>query len=430
MPTGFGPSFSSEINANPVVIAPTSANVLKNVTGAVHFTASGGRSPYTYSFDTNGSGASIGSSSGILNSGATGAGALDVVRVTDSEGNFALAAVQVYDPIVIAGGSAKVAPNTAALLPYTASGGSGFGYNWAVSVNNSGNGSIDAATAIYTGGDQTTGVHDTIMVTDSLGFTQTTTGPLITNPSTILGSTLKLWLIVNTTNVTSPAHSPIQDGDLVNGWHDVSGIGDANRNFTQPTAANQPTYVASDPDLNGHASIHFDKTSVDKWLASAIWSTTYVQPWTIFVVLRKKGSLSSNQYIWSSETSGVNREDLFLNTIAPAGRLSVVGQINILSSAVIPAFPPAYATSALFNGIGSKIWANSKTALVTGQANAGSVGSFPVSIGANIPSHPLVLGLTNTNIPEIIMTNQALSSGMISDLFDYFGGMYGITITP
>lgn len=429
MPTGFGPSFSSEINPNPVVIAPTTANVLKSTAAAVTFTASGGRTPYVFTLSLNNSGGSIGAGTGIYNSGATGGGVFDIIRVTDAEGDFAEADVQIFDPIVIAGGSAKVAPNTAAAA-YTASGGSGSGYNWSVSVNNSGNGSIGAGTGIYVGGDQVTGVHDTIMVTDSLMFTQTTSGPLVTNPSTILGSTLKLWLIANTTNVTSPAHSPIQDGDLVNGWHDVSGIGDANRNFTQAVAINQPSYVASDPDLNHHASVHFDKTAVDKWLASGIWSTTYAQPWTIFVVFRKKGSLSGNQYIWSSETLGTNREDLFLNTIPPAGRIAIVGQVNILSSAVIPSFPPAYVSSALFNGIGSKIWANAKTVLVTGQANAGSVGSIPVSLGANIPIHPTILGLIDTNISEVIMTNQALSVGMISDLFDYFGGMYAITIGP
>jgi uncharacterized protein (TIGR03382 family) len=95
-----------------------------------------------------------------------------VVRVTDSAGGTASASVTVTAVQTTPPTISPAAPSVAAggHLAFTASGGSGTGYTWALAVNASG-GSITAAGA-YTAG--TTGaVTDTVRVTDSAGSNAT-----------------------------------------------------------------------------------------------------------------------------------------------------------------------------------------------------------------------------------------------------------------
>jgi predicted secreted protein len=88
--------------------------------------------------------------------------------------NSLLDSAEIYDAsataLVIAPSSVTVAPG--ASQTFTASGGSGTGYTWAVATNNSG-GAITAA-GVYTAG-ATGGVTDVVRVTDSTGGTATAT---------------------------------------------------------------------------------------------------------------------------------------------------------------------------------------------------------------------------------------------------------------
>ncbi len=134
------------------------------------FEADGGSGAgYIWSLATNGSGGSIVSYSprvGIYQAGSTG-DATDVVEVTDSLGNTATASVTVSAGISIAPSSPTVAPLSS--LDFGAAGGSGAGYTWLFSVDESG-GSIDPTTGAYRAGPKGGGA-DVVYVIDSLANT-------------------------------------------------------------------------------------------------------------------------------------------------------------------------------------------------------------------------------------------------------------------
>jgi sugar lactone lactonase YvrE len=159
---------------NPLNVSPMTATVAAGAQQT--FAASAGAGVYTWSLSTNNSGGSI-TSTGSYTAGSTG-GVTDTIIVTDSMGNAATATVAVLAPLVITSGSGgTVTVLAGGQQALTASGGTG-PYTWSLSTNNSG-GSITSA-GVYTAG-PTTGVTDTVKVTDSTGAS-TTISVLVTSP--------------------------------------------------------------------------------------------------------------------------------------------------------------------------------------------------------------------------------------------------------
>jgi len=74
-----------------VAISPSSQTVESGLTQT--FTASGGKTPYTYSISTNNTGGSINSSTGVYTCGPTTGAGNDTVRVTDANGKTSSATV-------------------------------------------------------------------------------------------------------------------------------------------------------------------------------------------------------------------------------------------------------------------------------------------------------------------------------------------------
>jgi hypothetical protein len=132
--------------------------------GSLSLTASGGSGNYTFALRANGSGGSVVSTTGRYTAGAT-PGTTDTVEVSDDLGNRASVVITVGAGVSLAPTSPKVAPGGS--LSFTASGGSGTGFTFALSTNGSG-GTIDAKSGAYLAGD-TTDTADTVTVTDSLG---------------------------------------------------------------------------------------------------------------------------------------------------------------------------------------------------------------------------------------------------------------------
>ena len=170
-------TITAGVSVSPVTVslAPRTAQTL---------TASGGSGTgYIWSITTNNSGGSIGAGTGVYTAGATG-GVTDTIQVADSLGNVATRFVTVTVGVGISG-TASIAPKASRIL--TATGGSGTGYVWSITTNNSG-GSIGAATGIYTAG-STGGVTDTVQVTDSLSnssaATITVTAGTSISPATV-----------------------------------------------------------------------------------------------------------------------------------------------------------------------------------------------------------------------------------------------------
>ena len=150
-----------------LTIAPATASLPPR--GSQTFTVSGGSGTgYAWSLAVNASGGSVNASTGAYAAGSTGS-VTDVVQATDSLGNVATRNVTVT-------AAPSISPATVSLAPkgsqtFTASGGSGTGFAWALATNASG-GSINASTGAYVAG-STGSVTDVVRVTDSLGNTAT-----------------------------------------------------------------------------------------------------------------------------------------------------------------------------------------------------------------------------------------------------------------
>jgi uncharacterized repeat protein (TIGR01451 family)/MYXO-CTERM domain-containing protein len=149
--------------------------------GNVNLVASGGSGTgYVFSVTSNPSGGSVSASTGVYTAGATG-GTVDVVRATDSLGNFATVAVSVGSGLTVNPAAVTLAPSES--QTFASVGGSGAGYTFALTTNGSG-GTIDPSTGVYTAG--TTGNStDVVTVTDSLGNSSTAT--VHVGPGIIIG---------------------------------------------------------------------------------------------------------------------------------------------------------------------------------------------------------------------------------------------------
>jgi hypothetical protein len=148
-----------------IALTPSSTTALAG--GRVSFTAQGGSgAPYRWSFPLggNGSGGTVDGSSGSYVAGAR-APTMDTVQCQDQVGNVATAHVLVEPALVIMPSGETVLPETG--VQFTATGGSGSGYSWAITTGNAVTGStINQQGAYVAGGTPGT---DTIAVTDSQG---------------------------------------------------------------------------------------------------------------------------------------------------------------------------------------------------------------------------------------------------------------------
>lgn len=158
--------------------------------GQVALTATGGAGAgFVWSLQTNNSGGTIDSGTGIYTAGATPS-VTDTVLVVDPYGNSATKALTVGVGVSIAPLAPSVTPGTQ--QQFTASGGSGTGFGFTLLVNNSGGGITSGG--LYTAG--ATPATDTVGVVDSLGNTASTTAvvayqPLViapANPSVVTGA--------------------------------------------------------------------------------------------------------------------------------------------------------------------------------------------------------------------------------------------------
>lgn len=130
----------------------------------ITFVAAGGSNAgYIYALDTNGSGGTIDPATGIYVAGLVG-NTSDIVTVTDSLGNSTTTTITVGSILGIIPEIAIRAPRQS--MQFTAQGGSGTGYQYALSTNAS-HATIDDG-GMYTAG-ATGNVVDVVTVTDSFG---------------------------------------------------------------------------------------------------------------------------------------------------------------------------------------------------------------------------------------------------------------------
>jgi hypothetical protein len=132
--------------------------------GTLSLSASGGSGDgYVWSFAANRSNANL-SNGSVYTAGPIGS-VIDVVEVRDRLGNDARVEISVGPPVSISPSERTLPPRST--QSFSASGGSGTGYTWALVSNGSG-GTVNASTGVYTAG-PTGSTTDVVGVTDSLG---------------------------------------------------------------------------------------------------------------------------------------------------------------------------------------------------------------------------------------------------------------------
>jgi hypothetical protein len=150
-----------------LAITPGSTTSAPNATVAFSTTGGSGAG-LTYVIAKNGSGATIDAATGLYHAGPT-PGVADTVTVTDSVGNTASADVTVGPGVSITPSASSIAPRDSFTL--VASGGSGAGYVFTLTVNASG-ATVDPASGLYRAGNASAGT-DVLTVHDSVGNTAT-----------------------------------------------------------------------------------------------------------------------------------------------------------------------------------------------------------------------------------------------------------------
>lgn len=159
--------------------------------------------------------------------------------------------------------------------------------------------------------------------------------------SQIAGSASLSFLAIGTAQ--SGSYNPISEGNclhwreadsssivLVSGqvssWPDTSLSGDANRNLTQGTAANRPTFNSSNPFFNGRPTVDFD--GVNDVLDSGLFTGRPIaQPTTYYFVTR--WGTTANTMLFDAIPAASNRH-LLLGTSGRQGRTIGINPIGVL----------------------------------------------------------------------------------------------------
>lgn len=219
-----------------------------------------------------------------------------------------------------------------------------------------------------------------------------------------LGSALKFWLRADL-GITL-------NGATVSAWGDQSGTGDANKHATQGTAAEQPTYVASDAGYNGQATLSFD---AGDWMQTGTWTSALAQPATHFLV--GQGGSATFREATDGIDGGSRHSISMLNTGEPylyAGAALFSGAASWIATKHI--------VGGVFAGGSSKIYVDSATASATG--NAGAQSLTGVTIGGNFGG-PSWAG----KVAEIIICEGILSNALILQTMTYLAARYAVTLS-
>lgn len=205
-------------------------------------------------------------------------------------------------------------------------------------------------------------------------------------------------------------------GTGVSAWADQSGNGDANRNATQGTAANQPTYIASDANFGNRASVSFD--AAPKNLATGVWTVNLGAPYTMFLVARV---VTANHNARVVASNGASAIDAYFGNIAT--QLYTDGPLGSYTqeALAIGAAPASRIVLASTAGPTSEMYSNSAVAnqAFGGFTNANT--STAVTIGNYIVPGPY----WGWDIAELGFVNRLLTAAEIVRLNAYFRSRYG-----
>jgi hypothetical protein len=205
----------------------------------------------------------------------------------------------------------------------------------------------------------------------------------------------------------------------VSSWEDGSGSGDPGRDLTPiADAAQQPIWVAADPQFNNCSVLVLDGASFFEW---GTFSRPLDQPATWMVVCRQ--TASGFAFVIGGRAG--NRQDVFDNSS------SKVEITDGTTSLTVPTtgdgfdtfFAKTTACIAVFNGTSSSVYVRNVRASVTGDAGTGSMTTGCVGIHPDRSSFPFI-----GKIAEIAAWSRVLTDDEITTLMRYTRMRYGILL--
>ena len=195
---------------------------------------------------------------------------------------------------------------------------------------------------------------------------------------------------------------------------DQSGVGDANRNLSQGTAANQPPWNASDTHFNGHSSIGPYNNVAQTLPAVGAWSVAPPGTGTLFAVFRTGGAGTE---ILTRDPSNNNFE-LYQNTTTNCHFFLGGAQDN---GANVSNMNNTHVYGASFQAGGN--CALSQDAITPS-------GTFAVTAGSAASLSVGTAGIFAGTWAELMVYSRQLAAAEFSAVMHYLGGRYAIAIGP
>jgi hypothetical protein len=200
-------------------------------------------------------------------------------------------------------------------------------------------------------------------------------------------------------------------------WNDQSGTGDVNKNLAQATAGNRPTIIASNATFGGQTTLRFSGADPDSLPPPNPWAVPMTQPITIYSVQSTSSVATQNTYY----TDGTTNLKLQLYQTAGAGLIAYAGNANVGSGE--NTLNTALVICTIFDGASSEMYDTQLTVSATG--NMGTNGAVSLMIGMSVAGS----GLTG-DIAEIVALSGHDNSAQRSQMMQYLGARYGVTIGP
>jgi hypothetical protein len=217
------------------------------------------------------------------------------------------------------------------------------------------------------------------------------------------------------------ADQGITIGTGVAQWNDLSGSGDANRNFVQATASMQPVLNGANFAFNGQATLDLTAADFMQMASAGNWSVSPVaEPYTLIMVADTTTPAVAQWFMVDAAGGPVSY--LYDNA---AGNFNVTGGAGTISSTTAPS-----ATAKIFvvevNNPNSTIRVSDLTAEATG-----TLGGAPTLSALRIGALSAVNFPVQGSIAEVMVFGRILSAGELAILCrGYLGNRYAIAVGP
>lgn len=218
--------------------------------------------------------------------------------------------------------------------------------------------------------------------------------------------------------------SALTDGATVSSWACKRGA--YATPLTQATSANRPTYRASS---GGHPAVEFAAAS--KTFMDAAFGTDEVPPLTLFVVHEEA---SATPGITQNYLDGVPAGGSLVATMALATTNYHTYRTGTTGAQTPNELPPASTSPhievAVFNGLASYLWHNTRTKPVNkSTGTTGTAGLSGVRVGAAITATTAVAsGNFNGKIRHVVAYRGVMADGDIVRMLTYLASRWGVTL--